>query len=303
MLVGESESILRELIFAGECCAEHGGIVAVERDHDAVIEIALYRMLVEIRAKAGAEVAGEADFHGNLALGQLFDQIWIVEGGERVADAFGTKIERSPYGFRRAILAGVSGEAHAVIGSPGVGITKKLGRSFQFVAADADADNFAIMIANGQLEDLLRRFRAELADGVENPDKRDAEVARAAGAAAIEAFEDGGKILFAPEADSNRNVNLGVQNTLFFEALHQTVGDDLVIFRCADVLGDVLKGEQEAREIVVEVQLIDLDLINKVAMAPAKFEKCGGFDCAFEVKMEFRLRQLAEEAAGRPVES
>ena len=303
MLVSESESILRELIFAGECCAEHGGVIAVERDHDAVIEIALYWMLVEIGAKAGAEVAGEADFHGNLALGKLFDQIGIMERGKRVADAFGTKIERSPHGFGRTILAGVSGEAHAVIGSPGVGITKKFGRRFQFVATDADADNFAIVIANGEFEDFLGSLRAELADSVENPDKRDAEVARAAGAAAIEPFEDGRKILFAPEANANRNVNLGVQNTLFFEALHQTVGDQFVIFWRAKMLGDVLEGEQEAREIVVEVELIDLDLINKVAMAPAKFEKCGGFDCPFEVQMEFRLRQLAEEAAGRPVES
>ncbi len=259
-------------------------------------------MLVEIGAEAGAEVAGEADFYRNLALGKLFDEIGIVEGGERVADAFGAKIERAPNGFRRAVLAGVRGQAHAVVGGPGVSVAKKFRRGFQFVAADADADNFAIMIANGELEDVLRGFRAELPDSVEDPDKRDAEVASAAGAAAIEAFEDGGEILLAPEADANRNVNLGVQNILFFQALHQAVGDEFVIVRRAQMLGDVLEGEQKPREIIVEVELVDLGLSDAVAVLAAEFEKCGGLDCAFEVQMEFRLGQLPEKTARRPIE-
>ena len=165
-----------------------------------------------------------------------------------MADAFGAQIERSPYGFGRSGLAGVSCQAHAVVGGPGVSVAKKFRRGFQFVAADADADHFAIMIADGQLEDLLRGFRAELADSVENPEQRDAEVALAAGAAAIEAFEDGGEILLAPQADADRNVNLGMQNVFFFQALHQAVGDEFVIVWRAQMLGDVLEGEQETPE-------------------------------------------------------
>ena len=191
-------------------------------------------MLVEIGTEAGAQVAGEADFDRDLALGKLFDEIGIVKGGERMADALGAKIERAPYRFGRSVLAGVSCQTHAVVGGPGISVAKKFGRGFQFVAADADANNFAIVIANGELEDLLRGFRTELADSVENPDQRDAEVARAAGAATIEAFKDGGEILFAPEADANRNINLGVQNVFFFQALHQAVGNELVIVGVRD---------------------------------------------------------------------
>jgi uncharacterized protein (DUF169 family) len=65
-------------------------------------------MIVEVGAKAGAQVAGEADFDRNLALGKLFDKIGIVESGEAVADAFGAQVERSPDGFRRAGLARVA---------------------------------------------------------------------------------------------------------------------------------------------------------------------------------------------------
>ncbi len=302
MLVGESEGILRELIFACEGCAEHGGVIAVQRDHYAMIEVALYGMLVETGAEAGAEVAGETDFHRDLALGKLFDEIWIVEGSKRVADALGAKIERAPYGFRRTILASVGGQAHAVVAGPGIGVTKEFGRGFQFVASDADADDFSIMIMDGEFKDVLRGFKAKLANSVEDPEKRDSEVASAAGAAAIQAFEDGGEILLAPEADSDRNVNFGMQNVFFFQALHQAVGDELVIFWGAEMLGDVLEGEQKTWEIVVKVELVDLGLGDAVAVVAAEFEKCGGFDCSLEMQVEFGLRQLAEETAGRPNE-
>ncbi len=67
-----------------------------------MVEVALRGMLAEAGAKAGAQVAGEADFDGDLALGQFFNEVGIVEGSEAVTDALGTKIERAP----NRILAG-----------------------------------------------------------------------------------------------------------------------------------------------------------------------------------------------------
>ena len=116
-----------------------------------------------------------------------------------------------------------------MVSGPGVGVAEKLGRSFLLVAADADADDFAVVVANGKLEDFLRRLRTELPDRVEDPEQRDAEVARTPGTAAVQTFEDGGEILLAPEADSDRNVNLGVQHVFFFQPLHQPVSDQFVI--------------------------------------------------------------------------
>ena len=206
-----------------------------------MVKVILCGMFVEVGAESGAQVAGQADFYRDLALRQLFDQIGIVEGGQAVADALGAQVERSPDGFRRASLAGVGSEAQAVVGGPGVGIAEKFGRGFLLVASNADADDFAVVIADGELEHILGGFGAELAYSVEDPKQRDAEVARAAGAAAIEAFEDGGEILFAPEADSDRDIDFGVQHVLFFQPLHEAVSDEFVIVGRAQVLGDVLE--------------------------------------------------------------
>src|ERR1019366_1171194 len=98
-----------------------------------------------------------------------------------MADAFGTEVERSPDGFWRAGFAGMRGQAQAVVGGPGVGVAEKFWRRFLLVAADADGDDLSVMIANGKLEDFLGAVGSELAHGVEDPDERDAEVARAAG--------------------------------------------------------------------------------------------------------------------------
>ena len=68
------------------------------------------------------------------------------------------------------------------------------------------------------------------------------------------------------------------------------------------MLSDVLEGEQEPRKIIVKVKLLDLGLSDAVAVVAAELEKCGRFDCAFEVQMEFRLGQLPEKTAGRPNE-
>ena len=168
-------------------------------------------------------------FHRDLALGKFFEQIRIMERGEAVTDALGAQIERAPNGFGRASLAGVGGQAQAVVGGPSVSVAEQFGRSFLLVAADADADDLAVMVAHGKLEDFLRGLGAELADGVEDPEQRDAEVAGAARASAVETFENGGEILLAPKADSNRNVNFGVQDVFFLQPLHQAVGDQFVV--------------------------------------------------------------------------
>src|SRR5580700_6739340 len=105
-------------------------------------------MVGDVGAEARAKVTGEANFDRHLTLCKLFYKVGIVEGGEAVADAFGSKVERSPDRFRRASFACVGGEAQAVVGRPSVGIAEEFGRRFLFVASDADADDLAIVIAD-----------------------------------------------------------------------------------------------------------------------------------------------------------
>src|ERR1700679_1649876 len=168
MLIGEPESLLRDLVFARQRGTEHGRIVAVQSDHHTAVKIILCRMFAETRAEPGAHVAGKADFDRNLALGKLFHKIGIVEGGEAVADALGAQIERAPYGFRWPGLAGVCGQAHAVIGGPGIGVTEEFRRSFLLIAAYTDANDLAVVIADCELENFLRSLGTELPNRVED---------------------------------------------------------------------------------------------------------------------------------------
>ena len=115
--------------------------------------------------------------------------------------ALGAQVQRPPDGFGRSGLAGMGREAKAMLGSIGVDAAEKFRRSLYFVTADANADDVTVLIAHRQFKHLLRFFYAEMAGGVENPEQRDAEIARAAGASTFEAFEDRREILLADKAD------------------------------------------------------------------------------------------------------
>src|ERR1700722_9512489 len=111
MLIGKSKCFLRELIFTRQSGAEQRWIVGVERDHHALVEIVPRGMFRYRRAHSGAEIAGDTQFHGNLALCEFFDQVWVLGGTEAVTNAFGAQVERSPNRFRRSGLSSVRGQA------------------------------------------------------------------------------------------------------------------------------------------------------------------------------------------------
>src|SRR3981081_2491545 len=105
-------------------------------------------MLGDGLAAAGAHIAGNADFDGNLALSQFFQQVGVLRGGQAMADAFGAKVDGSPDRFRARGLSGVGGEAKAVIGGVRIGIAKKFWRGLLFVAADPDCDYVAVAVSD-----------------------------------------------------------------------------------------------------------------------------------------------------------
>ena len=65
-----AKSRLGEDVLVEQVGAEHGGVVGVEGDHEAAFEVLAERVLVEGGAAAGADVGGEVDFEGDLALGE-----------------------------------------------------------------------------------------------------------------------------------------------------------------------------------------------------------------------------------------
>src|ERR1700675_970971 len=108
-----------------------------------------------------------------------------------------------------------------------IGACEPLWRTGTLVAANAEGNHVAIMKLDGEVEHALRFLGAELANGIEDPQQRNAEVFLSALAAPFQALKNRGKILLAPEADANRNNNLRMQNILRFQPVHQPVRNQL----------------------------------------------------------------------------
>ena len=157
----------------------------------------------------------------------------------------------------------------------------------------------AIPITHREFENFLRFLDSEVAGGVEDPQQGHAEVARAAGASAFQAFEDGGEILLAEKADADRNVDLRVQHGFFFQPLHQAVGDEFVVVRATQVRTDGLEGHQKTLEIGVAVQRLDLGQRGAFAVELAEFEQRRGLDRALQVQVQLRLGELTDEGIRR----
>src|SRR5262249_54245858 len=203
MLISKAEFSLGKLVFLIKRSGKHGGIVCVEGKHQALVKVSLDRMISNFDTTRRAEIAAEADFDGNLALGEFFDQFRILVRGQSVADSLRTEIQRAPDGFRPGILAGMGCEAQPLVFGIGILLTKKLGRAFLFVSPDTDADHVSIAIFCRQLEHSPCRFGTELAHGVEDPEQRYVEICFAALTATFQAFEDGVEVLLAPEAHTD----------------------------------------------------------------------------------------------------
>src|SRR5258708_39629845 len=176
---------------------------------------------------------------------------------------------------------------------------KPLRRPTTLVAANAEGNYVAIAKVDGEIEHALSLLCAELPDGVEYPQQRDAEVFLSALAATFQALENRGEVLLAPEADTGRNSDLRMQNVLRFQPLHQPVSNQLVVVRRAQAASHIFKSCQEPREGFVVIELLHFGerrTIHPVTLP--QLEQCGRFDRAFEMQMELGLRERADESRG-----
>ena len=101
---------MRQQVLVGQVRGEEGGIVGVERDQEAGIEVAAQRMLGKGGADAGADVRGGVELERNATGFEVFNQSRIENGGDSVADALRADRERFPDGFGASGFAGVVGE-------------------------------------------------------------------------------------------------------------------------------------------------------------------------------------------------
>src|ERR1035437_3595678 len=290
VFVGEAERLLNKSVLLGQRGTKHGRIVGVEGQHQSLIKVAPHRMLRQFGAATRPQIAGHADFNRNLVLSQLFDQFRIQPGGKAVTDAFRLEVQRPPDGFRPGAFTGVGGEMKAVLGGASVHRREPLRRPSKLVSANAESDYIAVAKLDGEIEHALRFLGAKLPDGIEDPHERYAEIFLAALAAAFQPLENRREILLAPEADADRNHHLRMKDVLRLQPLHQPVSDQLVVFRGAQVAGNILESHEEAREVLKVVELLDFGERGPFhPVTLAQFEQRGRLDRAFEMQMELGL--------------
>ena len=286
-----------EEIFVEEIGAEEGWVVGVEGDHEAFLEVAAGGVGVERGATAGAQVAGDVELEGDLALGEDFDEVGVVLRGEGVADALGADVERGPDALRAGVFAGVAGEAEAGGFGFGVELAELVGGAEEFVAADADADDAGVLVLElgGFVEDAGAGFEAEVADGVDDPEQRDVEVGFGAGAAALDGghdFVDVEAVL--PVEDADGDVGFGVADALCGEVAEHVVGDELVVGGGVEAGGDGFEAEEEAGEVVVGVDGAGVGEGEwGGVVAVGELDEGFGRDGAFEVQMELSFGKAA----------
>src|SRR5271166_4337959 len=97
-----------------------------------------------------------------------------------------------------------------------IDIAKQLGRGTALVASQTDADDAVAGLAqrDGLVEHQPGAARAEVADGVEDPVQRHAEIALTALPSRFQSFEKRGEFTPSPVDDSDRYVHLRVQHVL-----------------------------------------------------------------------------------------
>ena len=151
-------------------------------------------------------------------------------------------------------FSGVDAEAQAVARGLRVDLGEKLRGGNALVAADADADDVAGLCSMALARTFAALFGAEVADGVEDPIERGAEVFFRTPAAALHAFKERIKLLAAPEDDADADEDLGVQAAFGGELFDEPIGDEFEVLGIAQALGDRLEGDEEAGEILVIVE-------------------------------------------------
>src|SRR5215813_9216760 len=88
-----------------------------------------------------------------------------------------------------------------------VQMLEAFGRSLLLNPANANADNVAVPEMGSKGKNFFRRFHAEVANGVEDPQQGNAELTLAAPAAVLQAFKYGLKRLSSPVNHAHAHVH------------------------------------------------------------------------------------------------
>jgi hypothetical protein len=138
---------MREDVLLEQIRTEEGRVIGIKRNHQPLFEVAANGMGIEGEAAAGSEVGGDIELEWDLALGEDLDKVGILFCGERMADSLGADVQRRPDALRADRFASVAGETETGGAGISVDLAELIGGTAGLVAADADADDAGVLLA------------------------------------------------------------------------------------------------------------------------------------------------------------
>lgn len=299
MLLRESKAFLGEPVFVLQIAEEQGWIIGVERDHQACVEIAAYRMLLREQATAGAEIGRDTNFQWDLSFGKNAHQFWVLDCGKGMAQALRADVERSPDPFRTNGFAGMSRKAETGVTGFHVQVAEWLRAGAALIPADADADHRGELRPQfcGFTEDAGSLPGSEVAHSVEDPKDGEAQFGFGSEPRPLHAQEERLKLASSPVInDPDGDVDLGVNHTLIREALGHAPRDQFIVIRGTQLFCNGLKGKEEPRKVGVLKQCLRLGRMERGGIVPgAEFDQGFRSDRALKVQVELGFGEMPDE--------
>ena len=216
-----------------------------------------------------------------------------------VTDTLGADVEGTPDSFRADGFACMGGEPQSSVAGFRIEVAERFSAGAALVAADADTDDGRKLRAKFRCfaKDAGGLSGTEVANGVEDPVKRDAEFGFCVGAGTLHADEERLKLASAPIIDdANGDVDLGMDNALAGKALEHAPCDQFVVFGSSQVLGHRFEGHEEAGEVGVAIESPGLgEVEGRGIVACAELDEGFWSNGAFQVEMEFGFGEAANE--------
>ncbi len=283
-------------VLAEERRPEEAGVVGRERDRDAGAQERKDGVPAK-RKRPRRVVRGEADVERDAGTREVTNESRVARGGDAVGDPPGLQPpERLGDRVGPPHLAGVDDGRETEAGQAPVDRREVARREGELVPAEAEADGARPGVPHVEVEDAVRRFGAEVPDGVE----KDPDPAVSGPLVSREDRLDGVADVRPAEAepldDGGRDVDLGTGDPLRAKPGGQVSGEEGEVGRTAQQPADVAVEGEEAGEAVEPAPRADRRGVGEEGGAgPSREANEGGRpDGPLEVDVELGLRPLAE---------
>ena len=114
---GEAEVPVQSRILRCNRCIEHGGVIGIRSDEQALLEVGPDRVLGDRWANSGPHIAQDAHLQGNLPFPERGQKTWVLACPGTMADPLNLElVYRSPDGLGAGRFTCMGSQSEAVLG-------------------------------------------------------------------------------------------------------------------------------------------------------------------------------------------